>query len=318
MSGWEDAYDRQMQVWQFWNDPIGAKFAKGYADSVGHADGSAEGTAMLKLLDLQKDAALYADPIAVDRDMSALARAASETFAPEPLTPTDILTPNGFIWLPEPWYLLDRHEKRVAYRAMLWNPITDSPLPDHTRSTLEAVDLDAASTRGVLLAFYSYIGDRDDYYTDDEVIRDEYLGHPLYLMHVFPWWFGEPYPKEEPGSWTAPARQAQALFRLMQQTIAVRGRERPPRAARRRAQRAEFPDKYVTVITLRRPHRPPEPGYEAKTVEWSHRWLVSGFWRNQWFPSLGLHRQVWIHPYIKGPADKPLEVRSLRAFELTR
>jgi hypothetical protein len=43
-------------------------------------------------------------------------------------------------------------------------------------------------------------------------------------------------------------------------------------------------------------------------VEWSHRWIVRGHWRKQWFPLRSAHVPVWIHPYIKGPADKPLRV----------
>jgi hypothetical protein len=69
------------------------------------------------------------------------------------------------------------------------------------------------------------------------------------------------------------------------------------------------------VIRLRRPKAKPEG---ERTVDWSHRWLVRGFWRNQWFPSLGIHRQLWISDYIKGPEDKPLRIKPTRAFELVR
>ena len=46
------------------------------------------------------------------------------------------------------------------------------------------------------------------------------------------------------------------------------------------------------------------------TVEWSHRWMVRGHWRDQpCGPGRASRRLTWIDPYIKGPADKPLDIR---------
>lgn len=54
-------------------------------------------------------------------------------------------------------------------------------------------------------------------------------------------------------------------------------------------------------------------GWTRSNVEarrdWSHRWLVSGHWRNQWYPSEGVHRPIWIDAFVKGPSDAPLLVR---------
>ena len=45
-------------------------------------------------------------------------------------------------------------------------------------------------------------------------------------------------------------------------------------------------------------------------VEWSRRWFVRGHWRDQPYgPGMSLRRLKWIDPYIKGPSDKPLDVR---------
>lgn len=41
--------------------------------------------------------------------------------------------------------------------------------------------------------------------------------------------------------------------------------------------------------------------------EYSHRFIVRGFWRQQPYGKGGaLRRRQWIPPYVKGPADKPL------------
>jgi hypothetical protein len=46
------------------------------------------------------------------------------------------------------------------------------------------------------------------------------------------------------------------------------------------------------------------------SVEWSRRWMVRGHWRLQPYgPERALRRPVWIDPYVKGPEDKPLDVR---------
>jgi hypothetical protein len=46
------------------------------------------------------------------------------------------------------------------------------------------------------------------------------------------------------------------------------------------------------------------------SVDWQHRWLVRGHWRLQPYgPQRSLRRPTWIDPYVKGPEDKPLDVR---------
>lgn len=74
----------------------------------------------------------------------------------------------------------------------------------------------------------------------------------------------------------------------------------------------------VTIITLRRRVRengdqPDEAGF----VDWSHRWMVGGHWRQHYYPSDGTHRLIFISPYIKGPEDKPLVVKD-RVVQLVR
>jgi hypothetical protein len=72
----------------------------------------------------------------------------------------------------------------------------------------------------------------------------------------------------------------------------------------------------VLVITLRRERSKDDA--EPKEVNWTRRWITSGHWRNQWYPSLGVHRQIWINEYVKGPDDKPLVLHSGKAYEFVR
>jgi len=49
---------------------------------------------------------------------------------------------------------------------------------------------------------------------------------------------------------------------------------------------------------------------ESSSIEWSHRWMVRGHWRLQPYgPQRSKRRLQWIDPFVKGPEDKPLDVR---------
>lgn len=66
----------------------------------------------------------------------------------------------------------------------------------------------------------------------------------------------------------------------------------------------------VKMLVLRENlHRPGESSDDDERVrrEYSHRFIVRGFWREQPYgPGHSLRRRQWIPPFVKGPADKPL------------
>lgn len=107
-----------------------------------------------------------------------------------------------------------------------------------------------------------------------------------------------------------------AFFTLVSQRVATCDRRRPDRAARRRAARMGMVSTDVQVIDLRRTEPTTKPSAE-NPVDWSHRWVVDGHWRNQYLPSSKAHRPTWIAPYVKGPDDKPLVVRK-RTYKWSR
>lgn len=79
----------------------------------------------------------------------------------------------------------------------------------------------------------------------------------------------------------------------------------------------------VQVVHLRQRdvvHRATAPEGETpadtKKREYSCRWVVRGFFRNQWYPSRQAHELRWIDAYVKGPDGKPLrEVARVYAVE---
>ena len=107
-----------------------------------------------------------------------------------------------------------------------------------------------------------------------------------------------------------------AMWRLMQQSLAVVEPEEPTRQLRRQLQRRNIEERTYSVITLRRLNR---PGTGEREVEWTHRWIRRGHWRQQPYKQDGdwVRRAIWIHPTICGPEDKPLLVRD-RVYALRR
>ena len=93
----------------------------------------------------------------------------------------------------------------------------------------------------------------------------------------------------------------------------------PGRHLRKRAARAAIEEPAIHIVQLRRSlshGRRPANG-DGPSAEWSHRWLVRGHWRNQWYPSAKVHRPRWIPEYVKGPDDKPLVVHD-KIFSVDR
>lgn len=73
----------------------------------------------------------------------------------------------------------------------------------------------------------------------------------------------------------------------------------------------------ATVATLRRRAPSPPADADGGDVAWTHRWLVSGHWREQYHPSTDSHETIWIAPYVKGPDQLPLITKD-RAFAVVR
>lgn len=54
------------------------------------------------------------------------------------------------------------------------------------------------------------------------------------------------------------------------------------------------------------------------SVEWSCQWIVRGHWRQQFYPSTGERRPLWIMPYVKGPEEAPLKTPAPTVYAVVR
>jgi hypothetical protein len=114
---------------------------------------------------------------------------------------------------------------------------------------------------------------------------------------------------DDPDAGIALERTILATWLLMGQTLVRSEQLTAPRAARRRIARQDPTlDPAVRYIDLRRARTEPADRTDdtAPGRRYRHRWIVRGHWRNQYYPSRGDHRPIWIDPHLAGPEGKPL------------
>lgn len=257
-----------------------------------------------RLLAWEEAKLLRADPIFVSAEMCHVVETAARTFRPEPLMPEDLMTPAGFLYYERPIEVLKGTPEDgvlTDYVGFSWAPLNFAAAPI---DPAESVFLTTYFRWNVPLGLPEY-----EQGTDEKLAR---LNHELQRDVLEPWFFRrEPARRRQQYWW----QLVQSTLRLMQEwKPASRYDMRPDRPARRAAKRAGFHDREIIVVRLRRKRSLSER--LGGVANYSHRFLVSGHWRNQWFPSTNTHRQVWISPYVKGPDDKPLKTPAGRVFVL--
>jgi hypothetical protein len=273
-------------------------------------------------------------PIHVSSEMCQLVYHARRTFQPEPLLKTDLYLPAGFVLFEDDAFLIDDPAFlpfRYPIKAICYAPV--SVMGSYEGGfLLDSATIDDATGINVSL----YMDWRKDP-TYDQGFYESLSRWPLHLFHHTTFQFGktvaeqigplsdhlERFDEESDDIEAASALVAhdfekivQVLFRLLKQQVVLPVVSETPRPTRRRAMRANV-DSRVHVVTLRRPRRAGNSDPEAEPKNWTHRWMVNGHWRNQWYPSIQQHRQIWINGYTKGPEDKPLVLKD-RAYQLTR
>lgn len=313
---WRDAYEAQMDLWKLARSEVGPGLMVatiGEENRKGMRDETVQ--MLFGLMKAEEPKLLGADPFFVAEEFCDLVDEARWGFQPEELHPSDFLTPMGFVYFEKPIEVYTQYETPTLLAGFSWCPtgiVGDDGVWNPEAEPLETAAGGTAQWTGVALTLYAH--------ARDEALWRK-LQSKLSFLHFTPWWFGMEFngnETDEQGRQTQASewwRVVQVTLRLMQETISERSEAQADRASRRRGERAGFDPRTIVVIRLRRPrHKPIETGAE---INWSHRWIVQGFWRNQWYPSLGIHRQKYIGAYVKGPDDKPLVTKG-RAFNWDR
>jgi len=284
-----------------------------------------------------------AETYAITPDMQALVMAAARTAPEDPLRSSDVPVPKGFLWFGKPgiplptdaeprhaiWpFRQDNRKGGWGTGQMFW---------------VVALAWETVGT-GIQYHVYVDPKPFDKFLKDNNR-HNPFTGlTQLFDVRTWDYdieWFFDREDFEDPEGYEAEARHRAALeeyaavhgltmaqvvegacdgaeffyrrllltfFRLTFQRVTVPHREFMGRAAKRRTERSTYaaPEPgTITIIKLRREYQQQHEEHVPGTVDWSHRWMVSGHWRNQWYPSLGRHQAKYIPPYVKGPEDKP-------------
>jgi len=268
-----------------------------------------------------------ADPMYVSAEVADMWGYARDSFKPEVLYPWDLPANISFALLPSPQNIVDGEGNTISFRAISWIPASIQENVEWSEET---------PPDGVWYTLWSHINDGDDFNRDDESRQEreswEALGQWAILFSgLLP--FGQPEDYEMAAfqeSWVDDDKidtldnaikirrltwlLLQSFWRLSRQIVPTKA---PLPRQLRRDRRRHYRSEEVTVITLPRQRHPDHPDHEPGEVEWKWQWVVRGHWRNQWYPSIKQHRQIWVMPYMKGPEDAPIKPVK-RAFEFTR
>ena len=254
------------------------------------------------------------DTIYITRDMEHLLLQAAHDL-PDDVTcdVRQVLTPIGFLYLADSIEGQDTNEELITFRALGWSvePVMDRDNPGHTK-----------------LCVHTFWFSDDQMNLNHEKFRNASRRNNVWipnllLAHYYPIYDAERLtPEDMLGDARAELTKAcvklfWAFQLLSQQKIVSTQRMNPPRSTRRRHGAPKEGWRYISLITLRRKSAKKD-GDEEKKIDWTHRWVVEGHWRKQWYPKLGIHQWKYIHEYVKGPEDKPLWVRERRVFNFRR
>ncbi len=111
-----------------------------------------------------------------------------------------------------------------------------------------------------------------------------------------------------------------ALFLFLEQPLLTETEEiQAPRSIRRSYQKSiKDIASPIRIIQLRSMPDHPHSYSDSERHYDNVRWIVSGHWRNQYYPSMKTHRPKYIPSYVKGPEGKPLKTRPIQIFEVSR
>jgi len=336
MAEWVKAAETQLEVHRWLTSPKGLAWCRYWIQGMTQAEPD---KSRVYAMNLQAEAQklLTAEAIWVDPEMTEVIEFARESFAPEEMHMEDYIVHTGFVYFAEPILMPDRKGEMVTVGAISWCPLrftTKTAAEIYAETTSmekmgqggteiiaygDAVsDLEQQDEWGMAITIYtSLLDDRDAFHDVHQQMRKHFDGVEIAPLHLTQVRFGDPFDDgdlyDENEEYTGADhwwKTIQTTLRLMQQRVVVQVDAEVPRATRRRWQRAgHAPPKDMMLIRLRRASQrgPKEEGEDVRHL--THRHLRVGHWRNQFYPSLNRHRQIWISQTVVGDENLPLIVK---------
>lgn len=248
------------------------------------------------------------------------------------LAKQDMVDPFGYIWFERPLQIAPNDPEVV--RAFLWEPIAREPNhpTNHSAYQFRSTGMVWASEEGYMVTAFTGYPDGQNLGLGAmhvatgsprtpifwpvgrtltefiEGIRAQYR-NPAFRDSVRDI-AGMP-PAMHADQLAAFARLFATATALTNQKITRIAGARGDRASRRRAQALlSRPDVPLTRVVLLRQIeyiKTGEPSEPGEGVDWAYRWTVRGHWRKQWYPSENRHKSIYVHGYVKGPANRPFK-----------
>jgi len=272
-----------------------------------------------------------ADAIYITEEMLQVTYRAMESFKRrEPVWLDDFFIPNGFAYLAEPFVTLDINGRKLCWRAISWKidsmwtidpddkesmdmlkkrfPAVEDPLD--TSYQFSAKDMDGVPSAKeeyvVRIAMWAHKDDEDDF-SMEGATHDWLITHMTSIpFSAIPDQIELSGEGDRDAQWLLFLR---VLNRLMAEKLVSKTRKPISRQMRRSLIRKNIPISDVVVVELRRKMQRHRENGEGEHREYSHRFIVGGHWRNQYYPSINRHRLKYIFEYVKGPDDKPLVLK---------
>lgn len=248
----------------------------------------------------------------VTADMTDLVLAAARTLPDFTLMPPDLPATHGLVVFEKP---MGDTPDGAQIVAAAWGPWYGAGIDLKTGLIRPSV----GSADALWLDFYSSADllagktNPDGSYTappahlvGTPLLHDHEMQQPFTSTPIDLWELNGETKASWPGQFPPPNDVLRTTWTLMGQTIASVSEHVPSRAESRRLQRGDPSVSHkVRIVELRRRSYPDGSDGESER-EYHHRWVVRGHWRNQWHPTVGAHRPIWIAPHIKGPDGAPI------------
>lgn len=244
-----------------------------------------------------------ADLFQVTADMCSLLHFACQSIPNERMQPESFLAPTGFMWLDDPIIHADvgegREGRQIIRDVIFWNEI------ERTRSTDQP---------GMRFSFYGLSSNPDIKLDVEELIEGGMLNKNLHLPQLV--FSGDLYVQygeyiDDAFGWSDQVlhtmKWLMAFGIISRQRLAEIESPTIDRHTRRALERSGEPVPKIRVVSLRRRESSGHPPGTAGHRDWQQRWVVGGHWhRYRYGPGRQQIKTVWVFPFVKGPADKPL------------
>ena len=277
----------------------------------------------------------------VSEEMCDLLQASFATMPPTTLTDDLVPCRSGLVIFAKPIVGMDSRveDHQIDLQAMLWGPCQFDVSNETRLDGALVAPTNALSQEPTVTATTADMMDNDQFSDEVKRVLSEsepgevrFRGNGISVVFWRKWEVWQPLGRTDwptgfdtSGQFAPPdATQHQkdtieedrrilaAFFILSQQESLTSTTEVPPvRSAQKRLDRKKIPSDLalnhnVHLVNVHTRHRPPTG--EARTVEWTKRWIVKGHWKQVAYgPGRQFRRPMYIAPFIKGPEGLPLD-----------